>query len=431
MENDATTNRETQQITGNVNVFRVLTLFSILQLVGTWNATNYSVFLNAWTRTFQTDQKHLMLIFSLETLTFALSCPLAAPLAQRIGYRRTILLSQLLLVVGYAGAALVNFNSVWPFVLWLGLPVAAGGALLTVATAGQSAAFLVVEHRRIWSVMLTVAPTLGAALRLPLLRALLDRFGPLRSLLVWACALLCSTVAVAFMKEPSPVTEQTTDAASMPKPLWNRTCFLIFLVGIALMESCNMALVLSPKYAQSELAMNGTLSAWVASLGFAVSLFALLLLLLGAQRFVHTDGVMLSALLLTALSALSIALTSHQALFIALLSAFAASFSVARALFPAALSERLRDDSALVAHAYGVAYSTSALASACYGVAAGVLIDASGSARTFYVLSAVAVIGAACAFAASLWCVRRRSRRESRSESVVVLGSLLHGSEVQ
>lgn len=374
----------------------------------------------------QSNNKQLMLIYALHSGTIGVVSPLVAPLAERIRYRFTILLGLVLLALGYSGAAFLNFGSIWPMVFCLGAVVGSGSALITVATSALSGAFT--KHRRLWSVMLTVLPTVGAAVRVPLFRALLERFGPLNALALWAAALfVTATVTVPFLLEPTARENVRAQSTGGDYKLWS-TPFVLFLIGIVLITSYVAARELSPKYAESELGMSGTMSAWAASLGFTVTLGALLLLLM-ATRLVHTDGVMLSSVLVTALSAFCMAWTSDERVFVGMLSLFGASCAVAWALFPAAMAERLEDAKVQMPRAYGLAYSTSALSSACYSVVSGAIIDASGTTRVYFVFAAVTHLGGICAFAASLWLVRRR--RVARSESQVPLDTLLKESEVQ
>lgn len=76
--------------TRHKNAYQTLLLCSVLQLIGTWNPVNFSVLLNAWTRHFETTNRHLMLIFAVQNLTVALVGPAVVPLIDRIGYRLAI-----------------------------------------------------------------------------------------------------------------------------------------------------------------------------------------------------------------------------------------------------------------------------------------------------------------------------------------------------
>lgn len=403
-----------------VGRYRILALCSLVQLLGSWNLVNHSVFLAQWAHKLQANNTQLMLIFALHNVTFGLFSAAVAPTAERIGYRATILLGLLLLAASYAGGGALNFASVWTMLFWLGFLVGLGAALTCIAAAALSALVLD-DQPRLWSVMITVSQLVGAALRVPLLRALLDRFGSFQALLAWSFVpLLCALGTLPFLREPPSKLLRESNVGQKREKVCTAP-LVLFLVGLTLMASFGIARDLSPKYAESELGMSGPVATWAASTAFTASLVAVLLLL-AAQRFVHTDGVMLSVLAVAALSVFAMALTSNRQWFAVLLSLFAASSSVAWALFPAALAERVSQ----VPRAYGAAYGVWALASACWGVVSGVVVDVTGTVRVYYLLSGVLLVGACIAFGASLLCLHRRGRK---SESQVPLGRLLREVE--
>lgn len=265
--------------------------------------------------------------------------------------------------------------------------------------------------------MLTVAPTLGAALRVPVFRLLLDEFGPLNALSLWAGILLLSTLAIIFLSEPIKTTTIATDPTSTTKfftfPL------LLFISGVVLLASFETASALAPKYAELELGLSGPLAALSASLAQLASFVALLLLLLVGETkcLIGTNALMHFALLTNSVAFFVVSITDKGALFIALFAVLSASYSVAWALFPAALAERVED----VPRAYGVAYSASAGASAVWGALAGVLVDGVGEIRAYYYVSVALMLVALAAFLGSMLLWRAKGRRQEDVKVDVLL----------